>query len=421
MQKLHDTTPNGITTQRTGSLRASPVQRMMFYCHDSMGVGHLRRGIVICDHLAHRFPKASFLLATGTPYVPMFKLPDGVDYVKLPALAKNPNGTYHSKHLGLRVRQLLKCRRALLLATVQSFQPSVFVVDKTPVGVCQEMIPTLKWIQRNCPQTRVVFGMRDIEDAPAATIRQWCDDGVPAVLEECFDEIWVYGSQSVYDVVREYRLPAALRDKLRYIGYIGREPCSHYAPATNGCKDVLVTVGGGTDGESLLLTYLADAAHRIAENGGHSTIVGGPDLPDHAANGLRRAIEALPDTTWIDHTECMSCLMRCADVVVSMGGYNTLCEIASFRKPALIVPRVAPRYEQAIRATRWQRLGLLKALHPASLTPQKLTHHVLQLLDDPKPPDHTRLDMRGLDRIAERFESFWSGAKRTGAERSVAS
>ncbi len=41
-----------------------------------------------------------------------------------------------------------------------------------------------------------------------------------------------------------------------------------------------------------------------------------------------------------------------------MGGYNTFCEILSFDKPALIVPRIVPRQEQFIRATRAEELGL---------------------------------------------------------------
>ncbi len=36
--------------------------------------------------------------------------------------------------------------------------------------------------------------------------------------------------------------------------------------------------------------------------------------------------------------------------VVAMGGYNTFCEILSFDKRAIIVPRTAPRMEQYIRA-----------------------------------------------------------------------
>ena len=40
--------------------------------------------------------------------------------------------------------------------------------------------------------------------------------------------------------------------------------------------------------------------------------------------------------------------------IVAMGGYNTFCEILSFDKPALIVPRTEPRLEQYIRASRAQ-------------------------------------------------------------------
>ena len=43
-----------------------------------------------------------------------------------------------------------------------------------------------------------------------------------------------------------------------------------------------------------------------------------------------------------------------------MGGYNTFCEILSFDKRALIVPRTAPRMEQIIRASpRAEELGLV--------------------------------------------------------------
>ena len=38
-----------------------------------------------------------------------------------------------------------------------------------------------------------------------------------------------------------------------------------------------------------------------------------------------------------------------------MGGYNTFCEVLSFDKRALIVPRHTPRLEQAIRAEAAER------------------------------------------------------------------
>jgi len=55
-------------------------------------------------------------------------------------------------------------------------------------------------------------------------------------------------------------------------------------------------------------------------------------------------------------------LMARAAGVVAMGGYNTFCEILSFDKPALIVPRTTPRLEQFIRAQRAAELGLAAML-----------------------------------------------------------
>jgi predicted glycosyltransferase len=55
-------------------------------------------------------------------------------------------------------------------------------------------------------------------------------------------------------------------------------------------------------------------------------------------------------------------LIQGAAGIVAMGGYNTFCEILTFDKPALIVPRTVPRMEQYIRADRAQELGLVRML-----------------------------------------------------------
>ena len=60
------------------------------------------------------------------------------------------------------------------------------------------------------------------------------------------------------------------------------------------------------------------------------------------------------------------------DVVVAMGGYNTVCELLTLHKRAVIVPRVKPGLEQCIRAERMAALGLLRVLHPQRLTPAAL-------------------------------------------------
>ena len=54
--------------------------------------------------------------------------------------------------------------------------------------------------------------------------------------------------------------------------------------------------------------------------------------------------------------------MQRAAGVVAMGGYNTFCEILSFDKKAIIVPRTKPRLEQFIRARAARNVGLIEML-----------------------------------------------------------
>src|SRR5579859_707031 len=69
-------------------------------------------------------------------------------------------------------------------------------------------------------------------------------------------------------------------------------------------------------------------------------------------------------------------LLSAADLVVSMAGYNTTCELLALRQRVLLVPRATPRQEQLIRASLLVRHGLAHMLHPEQLTPERLMDSV---------------------------------------------
>jgi len=383
----------------------------MAYCHDSVGIGHLRRTMAICDRIGAEFQDTSFLLATGTPYVPLFRDTACVDYVKLPALRKDDRGDYGSKFLKIASDRILRCRASMLLEAARHFEPDVLLVDKAPLGVCRELVSALKWTRAHRPNTKIVFGMRDIEDAPNATIRQWTRDGVADVLESCFDEVWIYGMKDVFDAVREYRLPTRVAEKCRYMGYIARPARAELfdRPTSNR---IVVTVGGGTDGEMVLQMYLAEAASAVSRQGVACTIVGGPDLPEGARTRLRSMAQAIDGVTWTDFEPDMASVIAESRLVVCMGGYNTLNEVASLRRRALVIPRIKPRLEQAIRAERWEARGVVRMLHPDDASPSALTRRILESLEDGESRSVPLLDLNGLDRVAGRFRQFWNKEQR---------
>jgi predicted glycosyltransferase len=123
----------------------------------------------------------------------------------------------------------------------------------------------------------------------------------------------------------------------------------------------LVTTGGGGDGEALV-----DWVLRAYEEEGDiplpSLIAFGPFMQPEAREEFSERIEKLDRVEAITFDAHFEYLMERAAAVVAMGGYNTFCEILSFDKPSLIVPRTKPRREQFIRAARAQELGLLAML-----------------------------------------------------------
>lgn len=393
--------------QKLSSNGVRPAKRVFAYCHDSVGIGHLARTLAVCRKIGAVHPATTFLLVTGTPYVPLMVSDENVDFLKLPALKKVNNSTYEARNLSFSPDQVIACRESLLLSTVQHFQPDLLLVDKAPVGVCGELKSSLRWMRRNRPDARMVFGMRDIEDGAEVTRAAWDKAGIPEVLDDCFDEIWVYGMREVFDVTSEYRLPAAISDKLSYVGYVAPEPCGHGRSSDQDSDHVLVTVGGGTDGDFLLRQFLSEAAGRVLRRGLKVTVVGGPDLPKSTRGSLKRQSQVMPEVEWIDFEKCMDCRVRSARLIVSMGGYNTLTLIARNRKPVLVVPRTTPRIEQSIRAQLWSNFGAAAVEDSNTLTPTRLADRVLELIEHGPRETHPRLDLRGLDRVGQRVQAWW--------------
>ena len=94
-------------------------------------------------------------------------------------------------------------------------------------------------------------------------------------------------------------------------------------------------------------------------------------------------------------------LIRRADAVISMGGHNSVSEILSFERRALIVPRTFPRKEQWIRAHRLADLGLVDVCEPEDLSGAWLAEWIENRSPRVRPTPQ-RVDMNGLDRVRER-------------------
>ena len=158
----------------------------------------------------------------------------------------------------------------------------------------------------------------------------------------------------------------------------------------------------GSDCDEHLLSEL-DRAQSSSE-----WLVYGPFLSGESRDEFETRVAALNGrVTAVGFESQIETLFAGAAGVVCMGGYNTFCEVLSFDKRAIVVPRTEPRQEQLIRARRADELGVIKMMEPDSAAvPHKMADAIEALPKRRKPSEAgCWLPLDGLTKIGEIVEA----------------
>jgi predicted glycosyltransferase len=382
------------------------------YSHDTFGLGHIRRCMTIANHLVETFQGAHVLIISGATIAGAFDYRSRVDYLKIPSVIKLRNGDYTSMDEHINLEETLEMRQAIIRQTAESFQPDIFIVDKEPLGLRREVEDTLVYLKSR--GTLLVLGLRDVMDAPHLLDAEWRRNDVMAKIDQLYDNVWVYGPPDFYDPLTGLDVPPSLRRKMTFVGFLQRKAWTQQnkdMPKQRG-DYLLVTTGGGGDGYDLVRdvinAYQSDPT--LTER---ALIVLGPYMPGEQRNLLKQAAQQHACLEVIEFDNRMEHLISNARAIIAMGGYNTYCEILSFDKPALIIPRMVPRQEQLIRATRATELGLVAMLHPDQSEDGLTLSAAIKSLLVRQPPSvtapHYRLE--GLPNLSAIVREWLAGQK----------
>ena len=386
--------------------------RILIYSHDSFGLGHLRR----CRALGHAIVAhrrgVAVLILSGSPIIGSFDFRTRVDFVRVPGVIKLRNGEYSSLNLEMDISEVLEMRASIIQHTARVFAPDVFIVDKEPLGLRGEIQDTLSMLKSM--GTRLVLGLRDVMDSPELLAREWQRKNPGPALEHLYDDILIYGLPQICEPLAGLKLPETVHQKITYTGYLRRPPVSRPAAfqAVGGTANpyILVTTGGGGDGEELI-DWVIRAYESDSRLPYRALLVFGPFMQPVKREQFRARVarfERLQAITFDAHLET---LLEDAAGVVAMGGYNTFCEILSYDKPAIIVPRTRPRMEQYIRASRAEELGLVRMLENDGTRSASAMANALRALPQQNRPSEVVVPglLEGLDNI-QRLVDLWLDA-----------
>ncbi|MEM8626754.1 MAG: glycosyltransferase [Pseudomonadota bacterium] len=381
-------------------------QRLLIYSHDTFGLGHLRRARAIAHALVEHRQDVSVLILSGSPLIGSYGFRSRVDFVKFPGVMKLKDGGYVAHGLDISIEDAIDIRRNIIKSAAETFRPHIFLVDKEPVGLRGEVEPTLEMLKAT-GKTRMVLGLRDILDDPETVNDEWERKGAVQAVEDYYDTIWVYGHERVCDPLAGANVPESVRAKMDYVGYLRRTVNPPDGPLMIDGKELrqpylLVTTGGGGDGATLV-DWVIRAYERYPDLHERAVIIFGPFLDRALQANFMARIERLPQIVATDFVPNPEQFMAQAMGVISMGGYNTVCEILSFDKPSVIVPRSRPRLEQTIRAQEMQSMGLLRMLSDADAKDPRPMAEAIASLAHQAPPS-----MRGINGLMGGFDAICS-------------
>ncbi len=398
---MHDITIASENNRPTDAPR-----RVLFYSHDGTGLGHLRITLGVASAYAALRPQDSLLLLTGSLHTSAFPLPDNLDYVKLPAMPKRelyaslpPTEGFTGSH-----NSTIRMRSAIALTTVKAFDPHLIVVDHAPGGLFRELAPSLDWLSERSPRPRFSLLMRDITFSPEQTRDIWKNEGAYPYLDNLYDAILVYGEREIFDPISAYGMSDTAASRTRFCGFLAPRPPARSVMQVRDelnvgkRKLIAVSPGGGADGGPMLNAFLAGLQNRNDE-WILAYVVEGPLLPEEERQKIRSIAAALANVVLVPFDADYAAVARAADVVVSMGGYNSVVEAVSFGKRPVIVPRLPGALEQKLRAEGFAQLGLARMVTPETLSPETLWEAIDLELHGATSPVR-RLKLNGAETIA---------------------
>jgi predicted glycosyltransferase len=342
------------------------MKKIVIYGHDSFGLGHVNRIINIANKLSEN-KKNRIIIITGSKGLSLFKVDNSIDVVKIPCIVSSfgtgKKGGYFADIGDDCNEAVFNIRKKIILNVIKIFKPDIFLVDHNPVGPNLEILEVLEFLKNSSKKTKIYLGQRDLLYEKNRYIKNCKKNNLFHIIEKFYDKVFIYGQKNVFNFLDFYKIPEKIKYKYFYLGYIVN-PNKNKKFKKDKKRSILVLSGGGRDGALLMercLDVILDIQKIIDIN---FTLNLGPLM---SKGDIKKIIEKNKKHKNVKIKEYLyntrEYILK-SDLVISMGGYNSVCEILSTSTPAIIYPRIDTDKEQLIRAKIFKSRSLLDYIDP---------------------------------------------------------
>ena len=314
--------------------------RILFYCHNLFGLGHIRRSIRLAAACADQ--GAVCQVVTGCRSLEALDWDSRIGLERLPAVEVGPDHLFHEaghpESTGVMEQRSTKIREVC-----REFAPEQLVVDYLPGGLGGELLPLGEPdspLQNSC---RVVWGVpytkrisRPVSRPRNPRIRRWMDR---------FDAVLAYTDREWEDPLPPLEV-GGLPELRCHTGFITGVPAETDASS----QKVVVLAGGGREAIQMA-PLIKKSLKKMVEAGRISLrcVVGPLGDVSGVRDKLGRIAEIVPAASVED-------AVHGATVVISRCGYNSSYTLLRSTAPIVFLPQISPCYEQLDRAAGFESI-----------------------------------------------------------------
>lgn len=366
---------------------------IMLYCQYLSGMGHLVRSTQFARALAEH---CRVTVIIGGPRIDGFQTPDAVNFVYLPPLWQE-DGAFRVAD-GDTVDLVKSRRQKALIDLFDTHRPDAVITEFFPFGrhdLLFELEPWMRHIRATSPDTLILSSLRDLVGKTGLADQV---ETIARLANAYFDAAIIHSDPQFLRFDDCFPHADRLSLPILHTGFVA-QPLEE-APVDESEPFILVSVGGGRIGGSVLSAALGAAELLHGEVPHQFRLFTGPFLPDDEYAELKMRAEALPHVRLERFTPKLMAYMQSAALSISLAGYNTTMNVLRAKVPAILVPFGHYDFdrEQEMRAGKLADLGAVDMLTFGDLTAQRLADQIKESLA--KGPSPLSLNLDGAETAA---------------------
>jgi len=254
------------------------------------------------------------------------------------------------------------------------------------------------------PSAKIISSVRDIIESGRGSKK---DGHICDIIHSWYDLILVHGDEHFAPLVTSFPVVSKLTVPIVHTGYIVRK-----MPTETAFSDlpiVLASVAGGRLGNELLDALVGSHLYTYQNRKHQLILFSGAFQKDHDVllSKISLLREGCVKLLQFDSAAYKNYLIN-ASLVISLGGYNSILESVSAKKPMLVYQRIftANNEEQQLRINLFKKAGLLDVIYPQDLHAAQLTNLIVHKLANLEVPDFP-LNLDGVQNATKALISLF--------------